>query len=379
MTGETSVMQQDPIANIRVGIVGASPERGWAAMAHVPALRAAPSMTLQAVATRHERSARLAAAAFGAPLWFDDADEMISHAEVDAVVVAVKAPDHAPLVRAALLAGKPVFCEWPFGRTLGEARALEQLARERGVPTAVGLQGRFSPWLRQVREIVAAGRLGRILSTSLLAWDELSTGSIDQANAYLLDAANGANPLTIHCGHYIDSLCFVLGELDSVSATTAISRPQVVVRQTGEALTPSSPDQIALCGLVNGAAFGFQMRAGSGDPSFTWEIQGEDAVLRVTSKGQLMWRPLKLELWDAREKRWETVAPPDVPEIPAGDPLAPDSPARFVAAAYEAFASDIRTGSRRSASFAEALARRETMEAIRMAAVTGVRGQPSRA
>ncbi|GAB7534591.1 Gfo/Idh/MocA family protein [Burkholderia sp. 3C] len=370
------MIRQHPIANIRIGIVGASPERGWAAMAHVPALRTVPSMTLQAVATRHERSARLAAAAFGAPLWFDDAHEMIAHAEVDAVVVAVKAPDHARLVRQALLAGKPVFCEWPFGRSLEEARELAQLACDRGVPTAVGLQGRFSPWLRQVREIVATGRLGRILSTSLLAWDELSTGSIDQGNAYLLDAANGANPLTIHCGHYIDSLCFVLGELDSVSVTTAISRPRVVVRQTGEALASSSPDQIAMCGQLNGAAFSFHMRAGSGDPSFAWEIQGEDAVLRVTSKGQLMWRPLRLERRDTREKRWETIAPPDPVEA-GGGLLASDSPARFVAAAYEAFASDIRTGSRLSASFTEALARRETMEAIRTAAVTGTRWQPS--
>ena len=32
--------------------------------------------------------------------------------------------------------------------------------------------------------------------------------------------------------------------------------------------------------------FSFHMRAGSADPSFVWEIQGEDVVLRATSKGQ---------------------------------------------------------------------------------------------
>ena len=288
-------------AKIRVGIVGATPERGWAAMAHIPAIRSVPSLTLQAVATRRQQSARLAAVAFDAPLWFDDASSMIAHEDVDAVVVSVKAPDHYPLVKQALLAGKPVYCEMPFGHTIDESRQLEQLARERSVPTAVGLQGRFSPWLQRIRQIVATGGLGRILSTSLVAWDELSVGSIDQGNAYLLDVANGANPLTIHCAHYIDSLCFALGELESVSAATTISRPHVIVRQTGKTIASTSPDQIAISGtLESGAIFSFHMRAGSADPSFFWEIQGEAAVLRATSKGQLMWRPLSLELWDAR-------------------------------------------------------------------------------
>jgi predicted dehydrogenase len=133
---------------IRIGLIGATPGRGWAGMAHVPAIRATPGLTLQAVATRSERTARAAAEAFEAPLWFDDARAMIAHDAVDAIVVAVKAPDHYAFVKQALLAGKPVYCEMPFGHTLVEARDLEALARERGVPTAVGLQGRFLPWVR---------------------------------------------------------------------------------------------------------------------------------------------------------------------------------------------------------------------------------------
>lgn len=69
---------------------------------------------------------------------------MIARDDVDAVVVAVKAPDHFALVKQALLVGKPVYCEMPVGHTIDEARELEALARERKVPTAVGLQGRFA-------------------------------------------------------------------------------------------------------------------------------------------------------------------------------------------------------------------------------------------
>jgi predicted dehydrogenase len=367
------------VRTVRLGIVGASPTRGWAAMAHIPAIRATPKLSLHAVATRSEQSARAAAEAFGAPLWFDDAHAMIAHPEVDAVVVAVKAPEHFALVKAALLAGKPVYCEWPFGHTLDEARELAALASEGAVTTAVGLQGRFSPWLHQVREWVSAERLnklGRILSTSLIVNDELSVGSVDQGNAYLLDVANGANPLTIHSGHYIDALCFVLGELATVSAITAVSRPQVVVRQTGETLNATSPDQIALCGLLkNGAIVSYHMRAGSGDPSFVWEIQGENAVLRISSAGYLMWRPLKLEVWDTKAKSWSIVPPPALPENREGTDT-PDGPARHVAYLYAAFADDILTGSRQSVSFADALRRRETIDAIQRAAHDGEAKSP---
>jgi hypothetical protein len=73
---------------------------------------------------------------------------------------------------------------------------------------------------------------------------------------------------------------------DARNGLTAISRPDILVRQTGETVTSTSPDQIAVCGLlVDGTIASFHMRAGSGDPSFLWEVQGEEASLRITSTG----------------------------------------------------------------------------------------------
>jgi predicted dehydrogenase len=346
---------------IRVGLIGATPGRGWAGFAHVPAIKAVPGITLQAVATRSEDTARAAAAQFGSPLWFGDAAALIEHDQVDAVVVAVKTPAHYALAKQALLAGKPVFCEMPFCQTLEEARDLEQIARERGIVTAVGLQGRFSPWVRQVRKQVSSGALGRLLSISMIAYDELSLGTVDQGNAYLLDVRNGANPLTIHSAHYLDALCFAASEFTSVAAAIATSRPVVTVRQTGEVIAATSPDQVAVCGLLqNGAVASFHMRAGTGAPSFQWELQGDSAVLRVTSTGYLMWRPLTLERWEPADKKWIGLpAPADAGRWPGLD-----GPSSFVANVYEAFEADIRSGGGRSVSFSDALSRRELMEAV---------------
>ena len=62
---------------IRVGIIGANPERSWALRAHIPALAALPQYTLQAVSTSRRESADAAAKKFHAPLAFDHHTDLV--------------------------------------------------------------------------------------------------------------------------------------------------------------------------------------------------------------------------------------------------------------------------------------------------------------
>jgi predicted dehydrogenase len=91
---------------IRIGVIGATPARGWGTAAHLPALQALEEF-------------EVTAEVFGIPLAFADDEELVSHPEVDAVAVTVKVPEHDRLIRAALAAGKHVFSEWPLGVDLG--------------------------------------------------------------------------------------------------------------------------------------------------------------------------------------------------------------------------------------------------------------------
>ena len=77
---------------IRVGIVGASANRSWAKVSHVPAIKGLASLKLAAVATRNEQSAREAAQAFGADRWFSDPFAMIRDDQIDLITIAVKVP-----------------------------------------------------------------------------------------------------------------------------------------------------------------------------------------------------------------------------------------------------------------------------------------------
>src|SRR5262245_64275488 len=94
---ETSSQKGITMADtIRVGIIGANPERSWALRAHIPALAALPQYTLQAVSTSRRESAA-AAKKFHAPLAFDTHTDLVTHPEVDLVVVSVKVPFHHEL------------------------------------------------------------------------------------------------------------------------------------------------------------------------------------------------------------------------------------------------------------------------------------------
>src|SRR5437879_8119105 len=116
---------------IRVGIIGANPERGWAGQAHIPALKSlSDDFEITALSTSRRESADAARKLFGVPLAFDNYQELVNSGAVDVVVITVKVPYHLELATAALDAGKAVYCEWPLGNGLNEAETMTELAQQ---------------------------------------------------------------------------------------------------------------------------------------------------------------------------------------------------------------------------------------------------------
>src|SRR5947199_5823739 len=121
-----------PESTLGVGIIGVSAVRGWAATAHIPALHAMPNYEIRALSAHSAESARAAGEVFGVSAVFSDHEQLVTRPDIDVVAVTVKVPLHRELVPAALAAGKAVYCEWPLGRDLDDARAMAVLAAERG-------------------------------------------------------------------------------------------------------------------------------------------------------------------------------------------------------------------------------------------------------
>src|SRR5438477_9819508 len=237
------------MATLGVGIIGVSPVRGWAATAHIPALRALPSYEIRALSAHNAESARAAGEAFGVSAVFSDNEQMVTQPDIDVVAVTVKVPHHRALVSAALSAGKAVYCEWPLGRDLDDARAMAALAAEQGVRTVVGLQARQAPAIEFVKELLGDGYVGEVLSTTMIGVS-IPGDVVVQPNVYMLDANNGANLLTVAVGHSLDTLNHVLGEFAELSALSAIRRPLITAEQSREHITKTAVDQVALIGSL---------------------------------------------------------------------------------------------------------------------------------
>src|SRR5438128_3382765 len=273
------------MATLGVGIVGVSPVRGWAATAHIPALHALPSYEIRALSAHNAESARAAGEAFGVSAVFSDHEQLVSQPDIDGAAVTVKAPHHRALVSAALAAGKAVYCEWPLGRDLDDARAMAALAAKQGVHTVVGLQARQAPAIEFVQQLLRDGYVGEVLSTTMVGLS-VPGDVVVKPNAYMLDKNNGANVLTIAVGHSLDLLNYVLGEFTDLSAVSALRRPLITIEETGEKIVKTAADQIAVIGtLTSGATASVHVReAVAGGTGFLWEINGSDGTLQITAE-----------------------------------------------------------------------------------------------
>lgn len=342
--------------SIGVGIIGANPDRGWASMAHIPALQASPDFHLAAVCTSRMESAKAAAEKFGAPQAFADPAAMAAHPSVDLVVIAVKLPQHFELVSAAIQANKAVYCEWPLGLTSAQSAELAAMAKQRGVKTVIGLQSRSSPEINYLRDLIRDGYVGKVLSTTLLGVGMVWGDWVDQGNAYTADAANGVTMLTIPLGHTLDALCWCLGGFESLDARLGHRRDQTRIIETGETIPMTAPDQIVIAGtLASGALASIQYRGGMPrGTKLLWEINGSEGDLQITSEGgHVGMFDLKLSGGRGADTALQQLAVPESYRwAPAG------TPAGFpynVAQHYALLAQDLRDGGSRCPGFEEAV------------------------
>src|SRR2546421_5169833 len=141
-----TAMSKGGTKRIRVGIVGANPDRGWAAQAHIPALKSlSDDFEITVLSTSRRESADAASKLFAVPVAFDNHKDLVNRADVDVVAITVKVPYHLELATVALDAGKAVYCEWPLGNGLKEAGSLAALAKKKGCVAVSGGTARFSP------------------------------------------------------------------------------------------------------------------------------------------------------------------------------------------------------------------------------------------
>ena len=360
-------------SRIRVGMVGVSPNRGFSSIAHMPALQGLPDFEVVGVCTTRQESADIAAQHYGVKLAFTDPVQLARHPDIDLVTVCVKVPDHHDPVMAAIEAGKHVYCEWPLGRNTGEAQRMLDAAQAKGIRHAVGLQGRASPSINYLRDLIADGFIGTPLSGTLFVNAANWGATLDRA--YQAAFANGANLMTITGGHNLDLLCYCLGEFRELSAFAVSQRDRIPLEGTGELVPKDVPDQLVVSGIVtSGAVVSAQVRGGMARGNeFLFEIHGTDGdvVLSATTRASTQRQELTVKGAHGAGAAVEDMPIPAryrwVPEsVPGGSPY-------NVAQLYVKLAEAIRSGAPAQPGFDAAVVRHRMLDMVVRAAQTGTK------
>jgi len=143
-----------------------------------------------------------------------DPMEAIHDPDVEAVVIIAPTSLHAPLIEAALRAGKAVWTEKPIAQDLAETERIVDLWRQVQIPMQVGFMRRFDPGYVRAKELVDSGALGRIEQFRALSRDANSPPL-----EFLLTCGGSFIDMSVHD---LDLARFLVGEVEEVHAWAAV-------------------------------------------------------------------------------------------------------------------------------------------------------------
>jgi predicted dehydrogenase len=147
----------------RVGFLGV----GWIGRHRMEAMLATGEIEAAAIADCAPESVAAAASLAPGARQVSTLEDLLAM-DLDGVVIATPSAQHAEQAIACLDRGLAVFCQKPLGRSAAEVRAVIAAARAGDRLLAVDLSYRFTDGMRQIRELIATGALGKVFAVDLV-------------------------------------------------------------------------------------------------------------------------------------------------------------------------------------------------------------------
>lgn len=108
---------------------------------------------------------------FNVPLVTSDADAVINHPDIHAIIVCSPTNAHSDQVIKAAKAGKAIFCEKPLDLSLEKVRQTLQVVKEANVPLMLAFNQRMDPNFASVKQQLNEGRVGHIHTVHITSRD----------------------------------------------------------------------------------------------------------------------------------------------------------------------------------------------------------------
>ncbi|MFF4731178.1 Gfo/Idh/MocA family protein [Streptomyces mirabilis] len=274
---------------------------------HFPGLSLRPELV--AVADEVPGRAEEAAAQYGFAAAHRDWREVAADPRVRAVSIAAPNFLHREIGLAMAEAGKHIWIEKPVGLTAEDARAVSDAVTKAGVQGTVGFNYRNAPAVAAARELIASGEIGTVTHVRIRLFSDYAAHPEGALTWRYERERGGSGVLGDLASHGVDLARFLLGEIEALTADTAIFLPRRArptgataghTRATGGELGPVENEDYVNCLLrfASGARgvleacrvsvgeqnnYGFEVHGTKGAVFWDFRRMGELGVSRGTS------------------------------------------------------------------------------------------------
>jgi predicted dehydrogenase len=165
---------------------------------------------------------------YGVARWTTSLEEALSNVEDSIYFDAQTTGRRFDAVKAAVAAGKHIYCEKPVAASTGEALELARMARTAGVKNGVVQDKLFLPGLRKLKRLVDSGFFGRILSVrgEFGYWVFEGDWQTAQRPSWNYRKEDGGGIITDMFAHWRYVLDHIFGKVKALQCTGATHIPE---------------------------------------------------------------------------------------------------------------------------------------------------------
>ena len=264
---------------IRVGIVGLGANTR---LRHVPGLRACEAVEIIGVCNRSQESTRAAAQQFGIPRMYSSWHEVISDADIDAVVIGTWPSLHCEVTVAALDAGKHVLTEARMARNADEARQMLAASQRHPNLTAMIVPSPIGLAVHQVlKEILAQNLIGPLQEVVVLGLTDMFADPASPLHWRQATKHSGMNILTLGILH--ETLSRFAPDPVSVFAQGSIFNESRVDPDSGRSVSVDVPDALHVLTQMPGGVKGIYHLSGvaSFGPGIQIHWYGSEGTIKL--------------------------------------------------------------------------------------------------
>ena len=199
------------IKKIKISVVGI----GLMGSQHLKAIKLSKKASLHSIVDVNEKS-RIHAKKFKVP-FYKTSSELLKNQKPDAVIVATPNQFHEKHTISFLKSKIPVLLEKPISDNISKAKKIIYSAKKNKTHLLIGYHRRHNSIVSSVKKKIKSGHLGKIVAANVMCWVYKNKNWYKEK----WRIKKGGGPLGINLVHDIDLICYLLGPIKYVQASTS--------------------------------------------------------------------------------------------------------------------------------------------------------------